>query len=136
MLCNFGHRNILLAMILFFLFSIHPCLAAEQKLPGRTTIDLYPPPPGIRLTVDPLPKDVYVLHFDPAFVDVLPRKDDLVFIFEDGAEIVFVSVYQKPDTDKILLEIDGNCVLLKDVLEIFLTLDSLPIDGHGCIQIR
>ena len=132
----FGHRNILLAMVLFFLFSPHLCLAVEQKRPGRTTIDLYPPPPGIRLEVDPSPKDVFVLHFDPASVDLLPCKDNLVFLFEDGAEIVFVSIYQKPYMDEILLEIDDSCVVLEDLLDVFFNLDSLIIGDNICIQTK
>ena len=130
---NFGHGDIVLAMVLFFLFSPHPCLAAEQKLPDRTTIDLYRPPAGETIEVDLLPKGLYVLRFDLADSNVLPRKDDLVFSFEDGAEIVFISVYQKPNMDDILLEIDCNEVLLKDLLdELLKDPNSLSIGSDGC----
>ena len=125
----FGHRNIVLAMVLFFLFSTHPCLAAEQKRPGRTTIDLHRPPAGETIEINPLPKALYVTHFDIEGVLVSRRKDDLVFFFEDGAEIVVRSVYQQTD-DEITVELnDGNCVSLK------LPPDTLS-GGHGCVQLR
>ena len=110
----FGHRNIALAMVLFFLFSSHLCRAAEQKRPGRTTIDLHRPPAGKRLEIDALPKALYVTHFDISMLNFMRSKDDLALQFEDGAEIVLRSVFQKQDIDDIVFEVEGYYIFFKD----------------------